>query len=394
VSARPLLAVALAAALPALAACADISGSRERATGPRSAPSIDVELWGGSQSVPPVACDGSWVAVDGAGRQVGQGSVIPPDVLPPEIGAERVLVFAHDLGPPPVVLQPRSRAVFTVAGKPYRGDIVLDVDARRGVARILNRLPLEDYLLGVVPGEMPDRFGLEALKAQAVAARSYALSESEDRGFVFDDTRSQVYGGRSIETVLGTRAVRETAGQVLVSRNRVVKAYYHSTCGGRTATAESVFPDTPYGVMNRPVTCPDCRQSPFYSWRRSFDAASVCAACGLPVGHLDHASIEPAAVPGRPETITISADGHDVTLGMTSFREHLSAGRPFAEQLPSSQLSAAPRIEEGALVLEGRGWGHGVGMCQYGASGFAARGANCEAILSRYYPGAELAPIP
>jgi len=384
----------MAAGLAACAACVDTSDARGRATTPKAAPSVDVQLWGGAQDVPPVACDGSWVALDGAGRQVGQGSVIPPDVLAPEIGAKQVIVFAHDLGPPPVVLSPRARAVFSVAGKPYRGEIVLDVDARRGTARILNRLPLEDYLLGVVPGEMPDRFGLEALKAQAVAARSYALSESEDRGYVYDDTRSQVYGGRAEETVLGTRAVRETSGQVLVSRNRVVKAYYHSTCGGRTATAGSVFPDAAYGVMDRPVPCPDCRQSPFYAWRRSFDAARVCAASELPVGHLDHASVEPPTLPGRPESITISAGGHDATLSLTSFRDHLSAGRPFAEQMPSTQLSAPPRIEEGALVLEGRGWGHGVGMCQYGASGFAARGANYEAILSRYYPGAELAPFP
>ena len=383
------LAVAVAAVLPA---CADTSGARAEPAPRAAAPWIDVQL-SGDDTPPAVGCDGRWLALDRQGQQVAQGSGLSGNG-PPTIRAGAVTLDGHDLGPPPVVLQAQSHAAFTVDGKLYRGDIVLDVEALHGLLRIVNRLLLEDYLLGVVPGEMPDRFGLEALKAQAVAARSYALSEREERGFVYSDTRSQMYGGRSLESALATRAVRETAGQVLVSRHRIVRAWYHSTCGGHTAPAGSVFPDNQPGVMDEGVACPDCRLSPYYAWTRRFDASRVCAAAELPTGKLQHLTFDPATLPGRPDNITLSAGSLDVTLPMLSFRERISAGRPLAEQLPSTQLTAPPRIEEGDLVLEGRGWGHGVGLCQYGASGFAARGATYEAILARYYPGAELAPIP
>ncbi len=386
------LAVALLASSLGVSGCLDTSAGRSAATPRPGEPMIDVEL-SGDGVPPPILCNGDWVALDGRGREIASGQGLA-GTAPPTISPAGVSVDGRAIGRPPVVLQPRRRAVFSVGGKPYRGDVVLDYDARLSVARVLNRLPVEDYLLGVVPGEMPDRFGLEALKAQAVAARSYALSEAADRGYVFADTRSQVYGGRSLESRLASRAVRETSGLVLTTHLRVLKAYYHSTCGGRTTSAGSVFPATPPGVLATGVSCPDCRQSPHYSWLRAFDAARVCAAAELPSNRIDHASIEPSTVPGRPDTITISTPDADVTLGMTTFRERLSAGHPLAEQLPSTLLSVAPAVEEGALVLEGRGWGHGVGLCQYGASGFAARGANFEAILARYYPGAELSPVP
>jgi stage II sporulation protein D len=374
--------------LAALPACADTSGVRARPTPAAADGSIDVELARGA-ALPPIACDGSWRALDAQGREVARGAALDGGQAV-EVLRSRVVIGGTDCGPPPVELLPARGASVSVGGKAYRGSLRLEVERVGGAPRLLNHVSIEDYLLGVVPGEMPERFGLEALKAQAVAARSYALAEYGRLGRVFADTRSQVYGGRGMEASLASRAVRETEGEVLMSGTRIVKAFYSSTCGGRTAPAGSVFDDAAPGVMERAVTCPDCRSSPNYSWLRRFTAERVCAAANLPAAPLESVTTTPETLPERVQTVTVRAGGEEVTLPAALFRERLSAGRPKSEQLLSTQFSAPPSIEDGALVLEGRGWGHGVGLCQYGASGFAARGAAYDAILARYYPGAAL----
>ncbi len=235
------------------------------------------------------------------------------------------------------------------------------------------------------------KFGVGDRGRRIVRFSVHALAEHAARGRLFADTRSQVYAGRDGESTLASRAVRETRGEVLSEGRTIVQAWYHSTCGGRTTPAASVFPAAPADVMNLAVPCPDCRTSPNFSWQRRFTAERVCAAVELPVSALESVSVSAGeALPGRPLTVTVRAGGRSASVPLLKFRERLSAGRPKDDQMLSTLLAVQPRIEAGVLVLEGRGWGHGVGMCQYGAAGFAARGANYGAILSRYYPGAQL----
>ena len=376
----------LAAAVLLAAACADTSSGRVRTTSPAAPDEIDVEFGRGSR-LPTIECSGPWKAVDGQGREQASGPSLAEGTAI-AISRSEVVVGGIDCGPPPVALVPERGASVGVAGRSYRGCLRLELD--KGSPRLLNRVRIEDYLLGVVPGEMPERFGLEALKAQAVAARSYAIAEDAASGRVYADTRSQMYAGREGESALASRAVKETKGEVLTANGRVVQAFYCSTCGGRTAPADSVFDGIPAGVMDRAVTCPDCRSSPSFAWVRRFPADRVCTAAGLPAAKLERVTVAPATVPARVTTVTVQAGGLEATVSAADFRSRLSAGRAKDDQLLSTQLSAPPRIEEGELVLEGRGWGHGVGLCQYGAAGFAARGATYSAILARYYPGTEL----
>ena len=136
--------------------------------------------------------------------------------------------------------------------------------------------------------------------------------------------------------------------------------------------------------------CPDCTQSPTYSWTRRVPAERICSALGLPNAPLQDVRCDPPRFPGRPERISISAGGRTVTLPMTEFRTKVSSGQPFAEQMLATRLARAPVIEGGHLVIDGHGWGHGIGLCQYGAAGYAARGATYQVILRRYYVGATL----
>src|SRR5262249_48552891 len=143
------------------------------------------------------------------------------------VTATGVTLAGRSLGSPPILLHPSGHSRLAVGGVTYRGDLRLEWSRTRSTPRLVDRIELEDYLLSVVPSEMPDQFGLEALKAQAVAARSYTLSEMAKLGFVYDDTRSQAYGGVPRETALASRAVRETRGEILMHAGHVVRAWYH-----------------------------------------------------------------------------------------------------------------------------------------------------------------------
>ncbi|MFO7572455.1 MAG: SpoIID/LytB domain-containing protein [Gaiellaceae bacterium] len=163
-----------------------------------------------------------------------------------------------------LVLRPGKSAMLSMDGKPFRGRI--ELTAQGGFLRVVNLVPVEAYLQGVIAGEMPHSWPLEALKAQAVAARSYALA-SLVKGKPFDlysDVRSQVYLGVAGEKPQTTQAVRETAGQAVLYGGKVATTMYFSTSGGRTASAADVFgTPTPY-LVSRPD--PWDRASPYNRW--------------------------------------------------------------------------------------------------------------------------------
>jgi stage II sporulation protein D len=189
-----------------------------------------------------------------AGKQViGPGLRVKPT------GAKRKVVLKAPLeflpGTEPLELD-----------RPYRGTIRVDV--QRGRLRTINHVALEQYLDGVVPAEVPDDWPFETLKAQAVAARSYALATRKVEGDfdMYDDTRSQVYLGVDEEEEKTNQAVDETAGEILEYRGRVVTTYFHSTSGGRTAAIADVWPGSrpvPYLVS---VEDPHDSLSPHHTW--------------------------------------------------------------------------------------------------------------------------------
>jgi SpoIID/LytB domain protein len=164
----------------------------------------------------------------------------------------------------PLVFLPGSEPL-TLKGRAYRGELRVSVD--KGRLRAINSLGLEAYLYGVVPSEMPHYWPLEALKAQAVAARSYALATRRTGDFdVYSDVRSQVYRGIPEEEVPTNQAIDETAGLVVTYQGQVASTYFFSTSGGRTATVTDVWPSSkpiPYLVS---VADPYDSISPYHRW--------------------------------------------------------------------------------------------------------------------------------
>jgi stage II sporulation protein D len=164
----------------------------------------------------------------------------------------------------PLVFLPGSEPL-ELKGRPYRGELRVTVDKNR--LRAINNLGLEAYLYGVVPSEMPHRWPPEALKAQAVAARSYALATRRSGEFdVYSDVRSQVYRGIPEEETQTNEAIDATAGQVVTYGGQIAHTYFFSTSGGRTATVTDVWPTskpTPYLVS---VADPYDSISPYHRW--------------------------------------------------------------------------------------------------------------------------------
>ena len=321
------------------------------------------------------------------------------------------------------VTQPRASALrvvpdrpgaLTINGRGYRGEALI---IPRGGARLsaLNVVDLEQYLLGVVPreiGRLPAS-EIEAMKAQAVAARTYAIGNLGGRdnlGFDFYATvADQVYGGIADEDSIVNRAVAETRGEILTYNGTPILAYYSSTCGGSTANIEHSWPwrePLPYlkSVSDRIPGTDDyyCSFSSRFEWTTRWTRSELLAVLGetlrahtagsvRTVNRVDDVRVT-ARVSDRA-TVALTVDGREYTLRADSTRWVLRP-QPGPAILNSSRIydletqSGANGVE--SLEIRGGGWGHGIGMCQVGAIGRARAGQRYSEILRAYYTGVEL----
>lgn len=310
-----------------------------------------------------------------------------------------------------------SGSHLMVDGVAYPGEIEL-LSRTDGSVTAVNVVALERYLEGVVARELSGATAsaFDALRAQAVAARTYALKRTGSRAeFGFDlygSVLDQAYKGIvDVTDSLAVRAVRETAGEALLYNGMLIDAYYHSTCGGHTAAVELVFDDPPAPYLV-PVSDarPDgdgfwCQGSRYFRWTREFDLAELEAmlARNLP-------ELVPLAPRGLGslrdlEVLNVTPEGRVVTLAVTTStgRYRVSENEIrilFADAngawLRSTQFLLRPVYADGQLrsvTLVGGGWGHGVGMCQVGAMARAKSGQRYDEILSTYYPGTTLTRV-
>jgi stage II sporulation protein D len=299
-----------------------------------------------------------------------------------------------------LVLPADEAALVEVDSAPYRGFVEV-LPAEEGRLNVVNVLPLEDYLRGVVPNELaPEAFPqIEALKAQAVAARSYVLAHLGDyssRGYdVCATAACQVYRGSASEHPLTDRAVAETHGTVATWRGRPIHAFYTSTCGGHTEEGTSVLEDAaPY---LRGVACPTERATgapvdPKGEWQvrlRPKDVERAVARYGS-VGRVLDLVATRVGVSGR--VVELRVTGTEGALDLRGQRVQLGLGLRESLFVLQRETSRSGEIER--FVFTGKGWGHGVGLCQIGAAGMAREGASFEEILKHYYTGVKVAAVP
>lgn len=300
------------------------------------------------------------------------------------------------------------RGAVRVNGTAYRGAVLVR-PAATGVTAV-NLLDVEAYLKGVVPLEIGDwraEEELEAVKAQAVAARTYAirhLGRRDDLGFDYHGSMlDQVYGGADAEDPVSTRAVDETRGVIVTYDGEPIEAFYHSTCGGSTAALEEVWPGEPRPYLKavsdrKPGGGWYCDASDRFWWTESWTGRQLLEAlnAGLagrgaaPVAEVEALEPRGRTPSGRLAALLIrTATGEELVRG-DSIRRFLG---PEPDRLLNSTLiDLRPRggSPVTGLVVEGHGWGHGIGMCQNGALGRARAGQSYREILSTYYPGTRL----
>jgi stage II sporulation protein D len=322
-----------------------------------------------------------------------------------------------------VMMDPQSPYVFTLNGQEYRGRLKLVVSRSGRAFDAINFVPLEPYLAGVVGAEMPDYWEPQALRAQAIAARTYCLYAKNRFGAnrrwdVSRTQANQVYGGVGAESAQTWEAVNSTYGKVLVSGEArpedgarstapaagipgLFPAYYSSICGGHTTDSEGVFGDRFEPLKGVPCPyCKDVAKPTSYLWPMAWfdrDTVTKQLTSRYP-GLASLGTIEELIVAGKDDYGScaratsiklVGATGRTETLRAADLRHALD---PTGRKIKSMVCQIVP-WDNGWAFLGGRGWGHGVGMCQCGAEGMARLGSDGESILQYYYPGCRIVNI-
>lgn len=314
----------------------------------------------------------------GHGRLAAQTA---DDISDPANGANtqalRVLLGSGDA-------QRTDAQTFVFEGRRYRGTFTASP------AGIVNTLPLEHYLYGVVSREMPHSWPVAALQAQAIVARTYVLQRSNptrDYDLVPSEA-DQVYTGVDAERPQTSAAVDATAGSVLRFENGFAQVMYSSCCGGHTEASSQAW-NGPVLAYLGGVACPYCVDSPWFRWIHEIDVPAVQSALArqfAAIGDLQTIELDPPDASGRAKFWTFTGSTGTQRIKAADIRRALGT-RTLPSLLVRRVALAAPSQPLRTISIEGSGLGHGVGLCQWGARGMALTGAGARAILGFYYPG-------
>jgi len=295
------------------------------------------------------------------------------------------------------VRDPRGNAVRPTAVR-YHGSLLVYALAD-GKVVLVNEVDLEDYLKGVVGKEMNLAEGPEALKAQIIAARTYAVHEQRlerlrrvkgEKFDLYDDERSQVYGGLERETDLASRLVDATRGLFLVYEGQLVRAFYSSACGGATEPAWEVLGEE--GGRIPPLAgrkCGYCDRRAIHRWEAPVvipkkEIVERCLPKEFQSARIKSLEITRTLPGGHALELTAALEGSSKTVKLHA--------QDFKRSLASVRLRSTlwDRIEDrgDAVAVSGRGYGHGAGMCQVGAYEMAKDGKTAAEVLEYYFPGA------
>jgi stage II sporulation protein D len=278
-------------------------------------------------------------------------------------------------------LEPTGGGYAWIGDQWYRGRVRL-VRQGKGITAI-NYVDMEDYLYSVVGGEAFPSWPLEALKAQAVAARTYALYKRNTSGNNIYDldttTKTQVYEGLKSEYTTTHEAVKATTGQVMTYNGKIILAVFHSSSGGHTENVEDVWTSPlPYlrGVVDYD------HNSPVFQWNKTISPSQLSQAVGG-VGKIKSVIPEKTTPQGRIVTMKIVGDRGTKRVEGTNLRKSLD--------LRSTLFRIS--LNQGNLQITGRGFGHGLGLSQWGSQYLAENGISYQQILAHYYQNAKLANI-
>ncbi len=339
----------------------------------------------GDVSQAKVFCKYPFVILDKLNRPMARGQSMNT-VLKPMSGG--VLWGKEFFRSNPIIIE-SSGHEFMLDGQTFRYRLRIWSEPN-GTLNLINDIPLEDYLKGVLPSEMSAEWPLESLKSQAIASRTFAMfrmmENQKDEFDVTKDTVNQVYRGKALEHSASTRAVRETQGKILTHDGRIFPSYFHSTCGGHTADISAIWNMQKHPSL-RGVVCDFCRGTRHFRWDSqisSADLASRLSKAGYSITSIQSLRLEDYDSGGRASTVVIRDIKGEKVLRAGDFR--YLAG----PNIIRSTLITKIEKKGGMYYFRGRGWGHGIGLCQYGARRLGELGYNHRQILSLYYPDAQI----
>ena len=325
------------------------------------------------------------VRIEGTGLLVTDSRGTQLRLTPPlQLKADRKRVTVN--GRPVEALSISIPVMALVNGKGYRSSLSITAEDR-GLL-VVNELPLEEYLVGLINSEISSTWPLEAIKAQAVIARTYALYQKEARKtarYHLEATVSdQVYHGAHAEDDRAAEGVKETSGETLIYNGVPAQTFFHANCGGHTEAADQVWSGKiPYLAG---VPCRYCLDTPTAAWEVTLPLAKIeglLKSGGVAVAGLRGLEAGPRNESGRLTSLRLKTDGVPQELAATAFRKALGT-----TVIRSTGFEVT--VADDQARFKGTGYGHGVGLCQWGARGRAAEGFSYREILEYYYPGTVL----
>ncbi|MCM8796893.1 MAG: SpoIID/LytB domain-containing protein [Candidatus Omnitrophica bacterium] len=290
-----------------------------------------------------------------------------------------------------LVISAKDDNSILIDGRTFKGAIII-IREKSDTFTVVNAIELEDYVKGILYQESSHYWPMEALKVQAIVSRTYALymtQVNKDRDYDLTNTvYSQLYGGSSSERYRTNIAVEKTRGVVLTYRGKVFPAYFHASCGGYTEDASVLW-----NINIRPlkgVVCGFCRESPHYKWHyvlSLFQIRQKLKSKGYSISQINDIVLVDRDVSGRVKELKlVFTKNNFLKISAKDFREIIDPNG-----IRSTNFTLQIVGED--AVFEGFGWGHGVGLCQWGAYFMAKQGLDAEKILAYYYPGSDVIHI-
>jgi stage II sporulation protein D len=307
------------------------------------------------------------------------------------LSADGIWIHGKEYKTRKLAIEPKRDAAIQLGKRRFRGHLTILVTPQRKL-NVVNVVELEQYIKGVLYHEISHRWPIEAIKAQAIATRTYAvyaMQQKEGKDYdVTNDIYSQVYGGKNSERFRTSLGVNATKGQILMFRGKVLPTFFHATCAGMTEDASEVW-NIKLPPL-RTVECPYCEISPHMRWKRNFrlkDIQEKLNANKHKIGAIKDIVVVQRNPSDRVKTLKITGRaGDSLVISGKDFRNAIGPN-----DIRSNNFEV---VMKGWYVdFYGRGWGHGVGLCQWGAYGMSEQDFSFKDILKHYYPGSTLANL-
>ena len=326
---------------------------------------------------------GAYQIVDANNKILSRGNNLKTKVI---MAAEGLYISSISLKSEKVIIKPKNPDSIRINGRRFRGDVML-VGKKSGILAI-NFLNIEDYIKGVLYHEISHYWPIEAIKTQAVVSRTFALYQTmmnKDKEYdLTSDIYSQVYGGRTSERWRTSIAVDKTRGEIIKYQGKILPSFFHATCGGMTEDANNLWNMDLAPLKG--VVCGYCSRSPHFNWHASLSIDALkdtLNKSGYKINILKDILVKERNKTSRVTKLEIITDAQNLDISGKDFRNIIGPN-------VIRSLNFEVKIQGNNAEFQGIGWGHGVGMCQWGAYFMAKRGKKYNEIIKYYYPGVDL----